>query len=68
MSPKQKKTITAVTVCLVISVVAIAVMTVSIILDISRNGWETSNVIYYVPFIGIAVAFIAIYASKQKKK
>jgi len=47
--------------------VSIAVMAVSTIINIVNNGWEVLSIINVVPFIGVFVAMIAIFAGNKDK-
>jgi len=64
MTPKQNSILK---ICFVIFAISMAVMAISTIIDLIRNGWEALNVISFVPFIALISAFSTIFANKKMK-
>ncbi|MCL2718940.1 MAG: hypothetical protein FWE14_09210 [Lachnospiraceae bacterium] len=63
MTPKQEK---IVKICFIILAISMAVMAISSVIQIVNEGWESLNMITVIPFIGIIVSMIVIFASGKK--
>ena len=63
MTPKRKKMIK---ICLVILAVSMAVMAISTFVQISHNGWTSTNTITIVPFMGMGAVMIALLKRDDK--
>jgi hypothetical protein len=63
MTPKQEK---IVKICFIVLAISMAVMAISSVIQIVNEGWDSFNVITIVPFIGIVVSMIVVFASGKK--
>ena len=63
MTPKGRKTIR---ICLAILAVSMVVMVVSTIMQISHNGWDSTNTITLVPFLCSGAVMIALLKRDDK--
>ena len=63
MTPKRRNTIK---ICLAILAVSMIAMVISTFLNIRHNGWESTNVITFVPFFCSGAVMIALLKRDDK--
>ena len=64
MAPKQRNTIR---ICLIILAISLVIMAASTIIHVIHDGWDTLNLVNFVPFISVASAMFIIYSGDRKK-
>ena len=54
-------------ICAVVLALSIAVMAVSMVIQIIHFGWEEFNAVNIIPLLGMAVAMVVMLLSGRKK-
>ena len=63
MTSRQRRVLK---ICFVTLAISMTVMTVSSVIQLVNNGWDSFSMITVVPFIGMIVSFVILIAIDKK--